>query len=95
MTSTSTYDRTLITKNYLHSVIDCIENNGYDLKDFEISTERVQSYTKGKLNPKSIIYVYRISSEIEKNYVLEGGISFSDKLCEDLGSQVFDNPYIE
>lgn len=66
MTSTSTYDRTLITINYLHLVIDCIENNGYDLKDFEISTERIQSYTKGKLNPKSIIYVYRISSEIEK-----------------------------
>lgn len=79
----------------MHSVIDCIENNGYDLKDFEISTERIQSYTKGKLNQKSIIYVYRISSEIEKNYVFEGGISFSDKLCEDLGSQVFDNPYIE
>ena len=66
MISTSTYDRTLITINYLHLVIDCIENNGYDLKDFEISTERIQSYTKGKLNPKSIIYVYRISSEIEK-----------------------------
>lgn len=94
MNSIPTHNRTLITENYLHFVIDCIKRNGYDLKDFEISTERVQGYTKGKLSPKAIIYVYRISTEIEKNYVLEGELSFSDALCEDLGSQVFDNTYI-
>ncbi len=90
MNSTPTHDRTLITKNYLHSVIDCIEDNGYDLKDFEISTERVQGYTKGKLSPKAIIYVFRISTKIEKNYELEGKVSFSKALCKDLESQVFD-----
>ncbi len=90
MTSIATHDRTLITKNYLHSVINCIETNGYDLKDFEISTERVQGYTKGKLTPKAIIYVFRASTEIEKNYVLEGDMSFSDALCKDLETQVFD-----
>ena len=95
MTSIATHNRTLITKNYLHSVIDCIEANGYDLKDFEISTERVQGYKNGRLNPKAIIYVFRLSTEIEKNYVLEGEISFSDALCKDLESQVFDNFYIE
>ncbi len=90
MTETATHDRTLITKNYLHSVISCIEDNGYELADFEISTERVQGYKNGRLQPKAIIYVYRISTEIEKNYILEGKVSFPRNFCYDLKSRLFD-----
>ena len=93
MNSIPTHNRTLITKNYLYSIIECIEGNKYDLKDFEISTERVQGYKNGRLNPKAIIYVFRISTGIEKSYVLKGKISFSDALCNDLKMRVFDCSY--
>ena len=46
-------DRTLITKNYLGLVITCLESKGCDFNDFEISTERVQSYTAGQPTPYS------------------------------------------
>ena len=90
MTETATHNRTLITKNYLYSVIGCIEDYGYDLTDFEISTERVQGYKNGRLHPKAIIYVYRISTEIEKNYILEGKISFPNAFCYDLKTRLYD-----
>ncbi|MEM7401697.1 MAG: hypothetical protein AAF304_07090 [Pseudomonadota bacterium] len=72
-----------------------MEKNGYDIKDFEISTERVQGYTKGKLSPKAIIYVFRISTKIEKNYVLDNDPSFSTAFCNDLESRLFDDLYLE
>jgi len=87
-------DRTLITKNYLGSVLTRMESKGYDFRDFEISTERVQSYTKGKLDPKSILYVYRISSGIEKSYILDKNSNYLDALCEDLKARTFDSPQI-
>lgn len=95
MTANETHIRTLITKNYLHSVIVCMEKEGYSLSDFEITTEKVRGYHKGHLSPKAIIYVFRISTGIEKNYVLEGETSFSVALCKDLKSRLFDNLYIE
>ncbi len=95
MTANDTHNRTLITKNYLHNVILCMKSEGYSLNDFEISTEKVRGYEKGHLSPKAIIYVFRISTGIEKNYVLEGETSFSDALCEDLKSRLFDNLYLD
>ena len=70
-------------------------SEGYSLNDFEITTEKVRSYHKGELSPKAIIYVFRISTGIEKNYVLEGEHSFSDALCDDLKSRLYDNLYID
>jgi hypothetical protein len=92
MTSeTSTINRTLITKNYLGPVITCMEKKGYEIHDFEISTERVQSYTDGHLDPKSIIYVFRISTGIEINYALDGKPNFSEAFCTDLKKRTFDS----
>lgn len=86
-----TIDRTLIRKNYLESVITCMEKKGYDMHDFEISTERVQGYTNGRLDPKSIIYVFRISTGIEINYALDGKPNFSEAFCTDLKERTFDS----
>ena len=84
-------DRTLIRKNYLESVITCMEKNGYDIHDFEITTERVQGYTDGRLDPKAIIYVFRISTGIEVNYTLDGKPNFSDAFCTDLKKRTFNS----
>lgn len=85
-----TIDRTLITKNYLESVLTCMETKGYDIHDFEITTERVQGYTNGRLDPKAIIYVFRKSTGIEINYPLDGKPNFSEALCTDLKKRTFD-----
>ena len=69
-------DRTLITKNYLGLVITCLESKGCDFNDFEISTERVQSYTAGQPTPTAILYVLRVSSGVEMNCVLDENSGF-------------------
>ena len=84
------FDRTLLTENYLVAVINCIENHGYDVADFEFSTQRTHSYTKGVLDPKAIVYVCRISTGIEMNYVLGEGPDFSGLFCDDLIKGTFD-----
>jgi hypothetical protein len=87
-------DRALITKNYLGLVINCLEKEGYDFQDFEISSERVYSYTNGLPDPKLILYVFRVSSKIEKNYVVEDDSYFLNILSDDLKSRTFDSPLI-
>ena len=87
-----TIDKTLIAKNHLGSVISCMKAKGYDIQDFEISTERVQGYTDGRLDAKAIIYVFRISTGIEINYALNGNPNFSDAFCTDLKNRTFDSP---
>ena len=95
MKDTLVADRTVITKNYLGNVISCMEREGYDINDFEITTERVNGYNKGRLDPKAIIYVFRKSTGVEVNYVLKGEINFSEALCKDLESRTFDCLYSE
>ena len=87
-------DRTLITKNYLGLVISCMEKKGYDFQKFEISQERVQSYKDGQPDPKFILYVFRISSGVEKSYILDNNSNYLDALCEDLKARTFDSPQI-
>lgn len=87
-------DRALITKNYLGMVINCLEKKGYDFEDFEISSERVHSYTDGQPDPKFIMYIFRVSSNIEKNYVVDEGSSFLDALSKDLRTRTFDSTLI-
>jgi hypothetical protein len=87
-------DRTLITKNYLGLVITCLESKGCDFNDFEISTERVQSYTAGQPTPTAILYVLRVSSGVEMNCVLDENSGFLDALCKDLKARTFDSPLI-
>lgn len=87
-------DRTLITKNYLGLVLTCLESQGYDFSDFEISTERVQSYTAGQPTPKSILYVFRISTGVEKNYELGANTEYLDTLSKDLKTRMFDSSLI-
>ncbi len=87
-------DRALITKNYLGMVINCLEKKGYNFEDFEISSERVQSYTDGQHDPKFIMYIFRVSSNVEKNYVIDESSNFLDALCKDLKARTFDSTLI-
>ena len=84
------FDRTLLTDNYLVDVIECIEKYGYNLEDFEFSTQRTLAYKKGKIDPKAIVYAFRISTGIEMNYVLGEDPGFSIQFCNDLKSGTFD-----
>jgi len=84
------FDRTLLTENYLIAVISCIEEHGHTVEDFEFTTQRTQGYKKGVLDPKNIVYVGRISSGVEKSYVLGEDASFSDDFCDDLKSGFFE-----
>ena len=85
------FDRTLLTDNYLIAVVGCIETNGYDVDDFEFSTQRTHSYKEGVLDPKAIVYVCRISTGVEMTYILGDDPGFSDQFCDNLKSGVFDN----
>lgn len=87
-------DRALITKNYLGMVINCLEKKGYDFQDFEISSEHVQSYTEGRHDPKFILYIFRVSSNVEKNYVVDDNSDFLGVLCRDLKARTFDSTLI-
>ncbi len=87
-------DRALITKNYLGMVISCMERKGYDFQDFEITSERVHSYKDGKPDSKFILYIFRVSSNVEKNYVVDEDSSFLDALCKDLIARTFDSTLI-
>ena len=84
------FDRTLLTDNYLIAVVDCIEQHGYELEDFEFSTQRTQGYKKGILNPKDIVYASRISSGVEKSYILDEDTNFSNEFCSDLESGFYE-----
>ncbi len=84
------FDRTLLTDNYLIAVITCIEKHGYTVEDFEFSTQRTQGYKKGILDPKAIVYASRISTGIEKSYVLGENENFSRDFCNDLASGFFE-----
>lgn len=83
------FDRTLLTTNYLVAVIECIEDQGYNLEDFEFSTQRTLGYKKGKIDPKAIVYACRISTGIEISYVLGEGPDFSNQFCDDLAEGKF------
>ena len=85
------FDRTLLTDNYLIAVVNCIENHGYEIEDFEFSTQRTHSYKKGVLDPKAIVYVCRISTGVEMNYVLGEDCDFSNEFCMDLNKGLFDS----
>lgn len=84
------FDRTLLTENYLVAVIQCIEKYGYNLDDFEFSTQRTQSYKQGILDPKAVVYASRISSGIEISYVIGDKPDFSTAFCADLKSGLFE-----
>ena len=84
------FDRTLLTERYLINVIKCIEDHGLDLDDFEFSTQQTNSYEKGKLNPKAVVYVCRLSTGIEMTYLLSEELNFSDVFCQDLNMGVYD-----
>ena len=84
------FDRTLLTDNYLIDVITCIEKHGHSVEDFEFSTQRTQGYKKGVLSPKAIVYASRISTGIEKSYVLGENENFSRDFCNDLKSGFYE-----
>ena len=84
------FDRTLLTERYLINVVKCIEDQGLDLDDFEFSTQRTNSYEKGILNPKAVVYVCRLSTGIEMTYLLSEELNFSDTFCQDLKMGVYD-----
>ena len=46
------FDRTLLTENHLIKVITCIEKHGYEVDDFEFSTQRLHGYKKAYLIQK-------------------------------------------
>ena len=88
------FDRTLLTDNYLIAIVTCIEKHGYSVEDFEFSTQRTRSYKQGILDPKAVVYASRISTGIEKSYVLEDKVKFSDAFCSDLTSGFFERDII-
>ena len=88
------FDRTLLTDNYLIEVVICIEKHSYDVEDFEFTTQRTQGYKRGVLNPKDIVYASRISSGIEKSYILDENSNFSKEFCNDLSSGFFERHLI-
>ena len=47
------FDRTLLHEKHLISVVTCIEKLGYEVDDFEFSTQRTQSYKHGNLDRKA------------------------------------------
>ncbi len=87
------FDRTILTDNYLITVVKCIEGSGYKLNDFEFSTQRTHSYKKGIPDPKAVVYIFRVSTGIEMSYVLGNGFDFSGLFCKDLTSGMFDKRY--
>ena len=84
------FDRTLLTENYLIAVIECVEDNGYTIENFEFSTQRTKSYSKGKLDPKAVVYALHINTGIEKSYILGDKPDFANLFCEDLKAGIFD-----
>jgi len=84
------FDRTLLTDNFLIAIVTCIEKHGYSIDDFEFSTQRTLSYKQGMLDPKAVVYASRISTGVEKSYILEDKVNFSDAFCADLTSGFFE-----
>ena len=84
------FDRTLLTDNYLIDVILCVEQNGFDLEDFEFSTQRSHSYKKGNLDLKAVVYACRISTGIEIRYILGDDPDFSTAFASDLKAGLFE-----
>ena len=88
------FDRTLLTDSYLIEVVTCIEKHGFDVEDFEFTTQRTQGYKRGVLNPKDVVYASRISSGVEKSYILDENSNFSKEFCDDLSSGFFERHLI-
>ena len=84
------FDRTLLTENHLINVITSIEKYGYDLDDFKFFTQRTQSYKQGVLDPKAVVYAYRISAGIEISYVVGDDPDFSTSFADDLKAGFFE-----
>lgn len=84
------FDRTLLNDKHLIDIITYIKKHGYDLKDFEFSTQRTHSYKQGTLNPKAVIYVSRISTGVEISYVLGNDPDFSMAFWDDLKAGIFE-----
>ena len=78
------FDRALLSEKDLIEITNCIENQGYDPQDFRFSTQRVHAYRDGKLDPKAIIYVCRLSTGVEISYYLGGEGELVSDLCIDL-----------
>jgi len=85
------FDQTLLTQRYLIDVITCIEKHGYDVEDFEFSTQRTNSYKQGNLDPKAIVYAHRVSTGVEISYILGDYPDFSTEFCDDLQAGLFEN----
>ena len=84
------FDRTLLTENHLISVITSIEKHGYDLDDFKFYTQRTRSYKLGILDPKAVVYAYRISVGIEISYIVGDDPDFSKAFADDLKAGFFE-----
>lgn len=84
------FDPLLLTHESLIGVITSIEEHGYDLDDFEFSTQHTQSYKQGYLNPKVIMYAYRISTGIEISYILGCDPEFTKAFTDDLNAGFFE-----
>ena len=82
-------DRTILTYNHLSKIINCIQKLGYEINDFEFSTQKSQSYIDGICYPTSVIYVFRNSTKIEMSYVIGCKTDFTNWICEDLTHGVF------
>ena len=84
------FDRTLVSENELLGINECMQKHGYSAKDFRFSTQRIHGYENGVLHPKAIVYVCRLSSNIEVSYELGNGDKFSSKFCIDLQTGKYD-----
>ena len=85
------FDRTLLTENHLINVTTCIEKLGYEVDDFEFSTQRSHGYKQGFFDPKAVVYICRVSTRIEKSYILRDEPNFSALFCNDLKAGVYNN----
>ena len=84
------FDQALLTQKYLINVITCIEKHGLEVEDFEFSTQRINSYKQGCLDPKAIVYAHRVSTGVEISYILDEGCDFSVEFADDLQAGLFE-----
>ncbi len=90
LSTVMSFDLNLLTENYILKVVRCMERHGYDVDDFEFSTQRIHGFIESKFEPKAIVYVYRVSTKTEKSYVLGEEPDFDVLFCADLENNVYD-----
>lgn len=84
------FDQSLLTHKHLINVINRIEKHGFDIEDFEFSTQRINSYKQGCLDPKAVVYAHRVSTGVEISYILDEGCDFSVEFADDLQAGLFE-----